>query len=547
MKTQKHVRHRQVCRDLTNKVIRSLASHAPTEIGLAFEAALESDFSKYEELNIRHYFDESVDTFSLAYQLIKLVSSYPFYDAVDKKTATIEKYLKNYRDMEELNKTLIQGLRLPFEDEIAALAAAILGRCPEPDEITSYRHGPGATLGVTSQQAPVYKCSALDIGTNARTCFSLATNYCSYIPDKLQSIETTRLAMVPKSSFINRMIEVSQTWNVWLQLGYGREIESRLRRIGIYLRPKDGFHTPTYHGRLAKRGSLDGSVTTADFASASDRISLEVVKRLLKKSDPMWLYWLTQLRSTHFELEGVRYRHQIFSGMGNGFTFPLETLLFYCIARVVTHPQEGLVSAFGDDVILPSTAFQAFVDISSAWGLKINVEKTYSSTDPFRESCGYDYFKGHRVFKNKCPEYRGGSEVGSILYITGMHNLLYRLGTEEEQCALDPRYAEAMCRARRGAERLKLQIPLTQYGYIGWHAADEYRETVYKDWIAYTPALIPSKRKQWYVDKRTGSTVANGRTLSSTSLMQHALNGGSSEGSGRAGRLELRAGLNVLR
>jgi len=86
--------------------------------------------------------------------------------------------------------------------------------------------------------------------------------------------------------------------------------------------------------------------------------------------------------------------------MGNGFTFQLESLIFYAVAvccceklGLPSHDIRVHVNAYGDDVILPSACFDLFSEMVTFYGFRINYSKSFSNS-PFRESCGAHYFSG---------------------------------------------------------------------------------------------------------------------------------------------------------
>jgi hypothetical protein len=82
--------------------------------------------------------------------------------------------------------------------------------------------------------------------------------------------------------------------------------------------------------------------------------------------------------------------------MGNGYTFPLQTLLFYSLASLackMSNVGSSQVSVYGDDVIVPPEAFDTFLRLLNLFGFEPNSEKSFGS-GPFRESCGKDYFDG---------------------------------------------------------------------------------------------------------------------------------------------------------
>lgn len=95
------------------------------------------------------------------------------------------------------------------------------------------------------------------------------------------------------------------------------------------------------------------------------------------------------------------------STMGNGYTFPLETLLFAAVvsaaAKVSSVPllyphgnRLGNFAVFGDDIIVPPEMVRNVLHLLSLLGFKTNEQKTFVE-GPFRESCGRDFYSGHDV------------------------------------------------------------------------------------------------------------------------------------------------------
>jgi hypothetical protein len=71
--------------------------------------------------------------------------------------------------------------------------------------------------------------------------------------------------------------------------------------------------------------------------------------------------------------------------MGNGFTFELESLLFYALCSAVTNN----VSVYGDDIIVPTSSVEEVINLLNDCGFELNLSKSYF-TGYFRESCGAD-------------------------------------------------------------------------------------------------------------------------------------------------------------
>jgi hypothetical protein len=112
--------------------------------------------------------------------------------------------------------------------------------------------------------------------------------------------------------------------------------------------------------------------------------------------------------------------------MGNGFTFELESLLFYSIAKAVSEllDLEGEVSIIGDDIIINSRGYTLLTEVLNQLGFVVNNEKSFWQ-GPFRESCGADWFNGNSIR----PFYAKKALSEQNLYI--FHNYMLRNGERE--------------------------------------------------------------------------------------------------------------------
>jgi hypothetical protein len=195
------------------------------------------------------------------------------------------------------------------------------------------------------------------------------------------------LFTVPKNSKIDRAACKEPDMNMYLQKGIGGFIRRRLRTVGIDLNDQ------SVNQELARIGSIDGSLATIDLSSASDSISDRLVWELL----PPDLYsFLSDIRSHRALMpDGTCHRWELFSTMGNGFTFELETLIFWALSKAVAinHGCSGRISVYGDDIIVPVEICSQVLALLSACGFIPNKDKTFT-TGWFRESCGAHFFKG---------------------------------------------------------------------------------------------------------------------------------------------------------
>lgn len=233
--------------------------------------------------------------------------------------------------------------------------------------------------------------------------------------DRVQIVPGCKITFVPKTSVIKRTIAIEPSANVSIQLAFHRFLVRRLRQVA-----QIDITDQTRNRGLALRGSRDGSVATIDLSSASDSISKEVVKLLLPKE---WFDVLNAVRSHSGTYRDSTVNMEKFSSMGNGFTFALETLLFYAIAKIACDGGgTDLPSVYGDDIIVETPFYSRTVRFLEFFGFSINHKKSYSE-GPFRESCGLDAFNGVDVR----PIYLRTLSL-KLVEAIAFHNHCYRRG-----------------------------------------------------------------------------------------------------------------------
>lgn len=203
-------------------------------------------------------------------------------------------------------------------------------------------------------------------------------------------VDASVMFTVPKSSDIDRVAAKEPDLNVYFQKMLGNEIRARLKKVGINLNDQ------SINGNLARYGSLSGTLATVDLSSASDSVSFELVKRVLPTG---WFEALHAFRTDQTILpDGTVHTLQLFSTMGNGFTFELESLIFYSICRVVTRRMKikGPISVYGDDIIVPVEAYEPLCTALNTCGFIVNDAKSFHEGH-FRESCGTYWYRGMNV------------------------------------------------------------------------------------------------------------------------------------------------------
>lgn len=364
---------------------------------------------------------------------------------VDKESVA----LKAFWDAEALCKSTNEIFRLArqgrfhFPRDVAGqlhaaqrLIARVLDVDPPSREMLGYRFGKGATTLTKKRMASIRRKMADGVSCSEEL-LPAASAYLGELPalceiwsdqytiDRTDTEELSwysipvqimdgRLEFVPKNAKTLRGTVTEPVLNGLVQLAFGDFLFPVLKRSGIDLRDQ------TRNQNLAREGSLTGALATLDLTSASDCISSELVYDLLPLE---WAYRLAQCRTGHVTVKGQRVTLEKFSSMGNGFTFPLESLIFWALARAVCNSDE-VVSVYGDDIILPSKRFAALARLLTAVGFIPNVSKSYHA-GPFRESCGADFYSGFDV-----RPYFQKKWVSPATLFT-LHNYYVRRGLED--------------------------------------------------------------------------------------------------------------------
>lgn len=345
----------------------------------------------------------------LDYQIVSFFKKYQDFDlGIPTEKLAYDKWLKVEQACSETNRIFRsrwEGISYfpSHVEEVFHLArrkiSEILGTIG-PNELAyirdNARHGPGADTALARNNASSY-AKYQSAGTITPACVSLyddifdADHRADFAHHALIEHDS-RLSFVPKTALIDRAICIEPRWNIYLQLGIGSLISKRLRRFGQDITCQD-------RNQEAARRAYADRLGTIDLSSASDSIASNLVIDLFSTADPMWIDLLLKSRCHYTSYNGKRIRLEKISSMGNGYTFPLETLIFYALAVSAVQIEKSDrrdVSVYGDDIIVPRKAFSLLVETLTCLGFSVNTEKSYANGS-FFESCGKDYFKGREV------------------------------------------------------------------------------------------------------------------------------------------------------
>lgn len=253
-----------------------------------------------------------------------------------------------------------------------------LGQLPSLIKVTS-----GATATRSRRSSLPYLKVSKKISCTAacEPYLSALSQFYGYGPMRVSPRVSNRVEFVPKNWKTHRTIACEPDGNIPLQLAFDTYAKRRLMRFRINLRDQ------SFNQELARIGSLTGLWATVDLSAASDTVAYNAVWLVFPAK---WAAYLTDIRSSHYRLDGITHKYEKFSSMGNGSTFAVETLLFAAACYAVG--SKGF-SVYGDDIAIESAYFEDLERLLAFLGFSINSDKSFTS-GPFRESCGADWFEG---------------------------------------------------------------------------------------------------------------------------------------------------------
>jgi len=305
-------------------------------------------------------------------------------------------------------------------------------------------HGPGAVSD--AKRDPYDKWSKLD---------SASTRLCDkYYPVSDWNVPTPewfdhrsarythsvcKLAIVPKDKRGPRIICTQPVGLMWIQQGQLRSLNKAIESSAILKANRliNGepcssikFDNQEQNGSLALESSRTREFATIDLKDASDLVSWGLVRYLLNKSN---VQFLAASRAMYVRIHNQELvKLHMFAPMGSAMCFPVESLVFWCVAAAATYVQRGVtyryltggsatkflrsnlseVFVFGDDVLVRRESCKFVCECFEWLGFKPNYAKTFADGF-YRESCGVDAYRGERldIARLQCPTLTSMSEA----------------------------------------------------------------------------------------------------------------------------------------
>lgn len=365
--------------------------------------------------------DIRTDNFSDEYLFSELLSKYDSLPiVVDRRAVAIETFMNRELTNHGINRRLA-NLYLPVTDariprilrRHRRLLRNILGTSMKhlPAIMAGAYFGPGTNIGVRFGASSLYD----KVTCKRLTCTEeLAPYALSFVNGndflaraligsdgpvsltelQLDIVEGAKLAFVPKNAKTDRSITVEPLLNSFVQNGIGKCLRAIIaRKTSMTLNDQQ-------KNQYAARHAVSNKWATVDLRDASNSITTEFVRNSLELCRG-WFHLLDLTRSKRYLCplisKGPK-TFSLFSGMGNGFTFPLESLLFFTLAKAVME-EEGFFEdpvVYGDDILVPSACYDLLELTFGEVGFSLNDAKSFKD-GAFRESCGKHYFDGTDV------------------------------------------------------------------------------------------------------------------------------------------------------
>lgn len=401
-----------LARKLWLTLVRDFRSSLDNSFCLRAEGALLADAAQHREYVYPELGNVSIARFKRYKQMEALLKKYRFaqdaFSDEELEKVTLSKY---FTEQERLSKPIHQNqFSLVVFQRARAIARSILGEFTPEDAVVRCKFGKKSSIGCSLNLAYIdEKLSSASAFTGSSQCSKWF--FRDVLPDdEILKELVSKIGIKPNDSRLEHdslnLINVPKTWKVLRTItpltllslfysnGVGSIVTERLQTAGLDIR-----RLQNRHRHLVKGFSKSKTHATADLSAASDSLTKELLNRVLPRK---W-YSVIKPVMTHqvcFKQEGVSHAAYTSSvlPMGNGLTFPVETLIFYCLIRALGDLTgvKGIYSVYGDDLIYPSKLHPYVVRFFPYAGLVLNLDKTFVKY-PFRESCGADFYRGADV------------------------------------------------------------------------------------------------------------------------------------------------------
>lgn len=464
------------------EVFFALCKSIDTPVSLGAWLRFEYNQNALASMSIRPESYKTAASFALDYSVVSFLSKWKgLKTGIDLEDVALQSFKISEESCKTTNKRLknFSNVAIPRFHSIFHAAQRKIAKLLGPYEDRLFRDtcgwGPGATSDLPRRRAfldtkicelpiPVSRSALSKLRSEIESDLHWSFVILGHVPEGPYSLlrnvfvitNECKITTVPKSAKTDRVIAIEPRGNSFLQKGFGGYLRKRLRKVGIDLDNQETNQT------LAKAAVSEG-LATLDLKAASDTVSSELVWALLPYD---WAESMDSVRSHYAAMpSGELVRLEKFSSMGNGFTFELETLIFWALSSATKdfYSGEGPVAVYGDDIIVHRSYASELIEVLRFAGFETNETKSFVSGQ-FFESCGRHYFSGLEV----TPAYQK-EEIGDETCLIRMGNRLIRLSFRlAGRKGLERKVLQAWRACFRQRTHLRWAIPFGDTGDDGW-------------------------------------------------------------------------------
>lgn len=348
--------------------------------------------------------EDSAQQVYLAMQCKALFSKNVAHTARDATEVALRGFLADEAENRKTNERLTayrQGLLTPTSPEVSAVLersveivdrllgpfTRFLDRLPFLVKLTS-----GATVREPRARSHRFRkvSNRAHFGSKSVDLGRLLAGFIGLKKPRFRIVDHNLLTVVPKNYKTGRTIACEPEGSLALQLAFDGYAKQRLARVGQDLSDQ------SRNSDAARVGSVNGLTATIDLRSASNSLVFALLDLWSARSPNLAKYvdYLYRVRSASYvtsrEPGAQAHRYEMFSSMGNGATFALETIVFWSIGRALGASE---LQVYGDDIVIDRHLAAPIMRVLSFIGFNVNEDKTFVD-GPFRESCGGNFLSG---------------------------------------------------------------------------------------------------------------------------------------------------------
>lgn len=367
-----------------------------------------------------------------------------------REQGALRKFIECEQDVRQSDRNMDEGLL----SEFSSMSLRLFGDVLASADLAVYegtltpKHGPGKTADRLSGNRKYVQRewtrrleSVLPYGE-----YAIPNWRFNYLLDSVTILEPrkerpVKVVLVPKTLKTPRIIAIEPTCMQYMQQAISEHLVRDLEG-GLLPFPIIGFKNQEPNQLMALEGSVTGGLATLDLSEASDRVSNQHVRAMLKHFPHLFgAVDATRSRKADVPGHGV-IRLSKFASMGSALCFPVEAMVFATIIFMALEHEHkrrftrrdiasfrGRVRVYGDDLIVPADSMVTVTSFLEAFGLKVNMAKSFW-TGKFRESCGKEYYDGRDVsivrVRSVFPSSR--SDVDAVISTVSLRNRLYEAG-----------------------------------------------------------------------------------------------------------------------